>query len=46
MYVETKKIYEFAGAVNLGLVGIFALAQHSGTINMKAIFSSQKIGGF
>ena len=45
MDVEAQKINDFAGGVDLGLKGIFALTKHRGAVHVGAIFGRDEVGG-
>ena len=43
--IEAPEIDQFAGAVDLGLEGVLALAQHGGGVQHLAIAAGQQLGG-
>ena len=46
MNIKTKEIDQFAGTVDLGLVNVFTLPQHSRCIDVGPVFGCQQIGSF
>src|SRR5574343_39728 len=46
MYVESKKVDDLAGGIDLSLKGILALSQHGGSIHIGTIFGSDQISCF
>ncbi len=43
--VETPEVNQFAGGVDFGLEGVFALPQHGGGVQQIAVFGGKQFGG-